>query len=286
MRKNEKVLFLYNYFILTIGVALMAFGFIFFQAPLNIITGGISGLGLVIAEFANMSPTIFVFIGNALMLALALVCRDRTLFIRSVYGSIIFPVFLSLFGAIAPEDYFLRRIENNQELLATFTASIVAGVGFGLVLRKGGTTGGTNIPQVLLNKNFKIPVSTAIYIIDGGIILLGLLAFGLETTLYGIIALFIIGQVTNHTVIYGHTRIAVHIITARPKEIKSEIYAQIKRGVTEIKVTGGYSNQEKEMLLTIIDRRRYYRLLKVVSSTDSDAFVFVTTAQEVTGFGF
>ncbi len=284
--KNEKVLLVYNYTILTFGVALMAFGFIYFQAPLNIITGGVSGLGLVISNFTNMSSTIFVFIGNGLMLLLAIVCKDRTLFIRSVYGSIIFPVFLSLFGAIAPADFFLRRIENNTELLATFSASIIVGIGFGLVLRKGGTTGGTNIPEVLINKNFKIPMSTAIYLIDGGIILLGLAAFGLETTLYGVIALFLIGQITNATVIYGHTRIAVHIITTKPHEVKKEIYSQIKRGVTEIKVTGGYTNQEKEMLLTIIDRRRYYRLLKLVNSMDPDSFVFVTTAQEVTGFGF
>ncbi len=284
--KNEKMMLVYNYSILTFGVALMAFGFIFFQAPLNIITGGVSGLGLVISNFTNMSATIFVFIGNALMLILAIVCKDRTLFIRSVYGSIVFPIFLSLFGALAPEDFFLRRIENNTELLATFSASIIVGIGFGLVLRKGGTTGGTNIPEVLINKRFKIPMSTAIYLIDGGIIVLGLLAFGLETTLYGVIALFLVGQITNATVIYGHTRIAVHIITTKPLEIKKEIYVQIKRGVTEIKVTGGYTNQEKEMLLTIIDRRRYYRLLKVVSSVDPDSFVFVTTAQEVTGFGF
>ncbi len=284
--KNEKVLFIYNYSILTFGVALMAFGFTYFQAPLNIITGGVSGLGLVISNFTNMSATIIVFIGNALMLLLAIVCKDRTLFIRSVYGSIIFPVFLSLFGTLAPNDFFLRRIENNVELLATFSASIIVGIGFGLVLRKGGTTGGTNIPEVLINKKFKIPMSTAIYLIDGGIILLGLIAFGLETTLYGVIALFLLGQITNATVIYGHTRIAVHIITAKPQDIKREIYGQIRRGVTEIKVTGGYTNQEKEMLLTIIDRRRYYRLLKVINSVDPDSFVFVTTAQEVTGFGF
>ncbi len=284
--KNEKVLFVYNYTILTFGVALMAFGFIYFQEPLNIITGGISGLGIVISDQTGMSANLFVVIGNGLMLLLAVVCRDRTLFIRSVYGSIAFPVFLYIFGALAPGDYFVNRIENNVELLATFCAAIFSGVGFGLVLRKGGTTGGTNIPQVLVNKNFKIPMSTAIYLIDGLIILAGLMAFGLETTLYGVIALFMIGQVTNQTVIYGHTRIAVHIITTKPKEIKNEVYNKIKRGVTEIKVTGGYTNQEKEMLLTIIDRRRYYRILKVVNQIDPDSFVFVTTAQEVTGFGF
>ncbi len=284
--KKEHILFIYNYAILTFGVALMAFGFTFFQEPLNIITGGISGLGIVIREYTGIQTSIVVAVGNAAMLLLAIVCKDRTLFIRSIYGSIIFPFFLYLFDAIAPNDYFISQIENNRELLATFTASIIVGIGFGLVLRKGGTTGGTNIPQVLLNKNFKIAVSTTIYLIDGFIILLGLMVFGLETTLYGILALFLLGQVTNHTVIYGHTRIAVHIITSKPQEVKTTIYNNIKRGVTQVKVTGGYTNQEKEMLLTIIDRRRYYKMLKVVNEIDSESFIFVTTAQEVTGFGF
>lgn len=267
---------------ITIGIIIMVSGFYFFLLPQDIVAGGVTGLGLVLNELFGFSISLTVFVFNALLLILALLILGFKVFTRSIYGSLVFPLVLFVFESWVPmldfqEDY----------VLAVLFGGGLLGLGFGLVLKYGGTSGGTDIPVKILNKKLKLSVSFSVYLIDGIIVFLGILAFlddkGLYGGLYALIAIFISGKVADMVVVGGNSKKAMQIITDKPKEIKDAIYESIVRGVTEIDIKGGYTNQSKTMLVTVITKREYYVIRNIIARIDDSAFVYVTPATEIHG---
>ncbi len=272
-----------QYVMITIGVVIMASGFYFFLIPADLVAGGVTGLALVINKIVNeVSISLFVLIMNLILLILGLFILGKRVFIKSIYGSLLFPAVLFLFEEFVPLiDY------NNDYIIVVVFGGALLGLGFGFVLKYGGTTGGTDIPVKIMNKKLKLPVSVSVYLIDGIVVLLGIIVFyedyGLNIGFYAIIAIYIAGNVADRVVVGSNSKKAVQIITDKPEEIKEAIYKTVIRGVTEVAIKGGYTREDKTMLVTVITRQEYYVIRNIIAMIDENAFVYVTPATEIHG---
>jgi uncharacterized membrane-anchored protein YitT (DUF2179 family) len=267
---------------ITLGITIMAAGFYFFLIPMNLVAGGVTGLGIVLVEWFDMNISIFVLIVNVILLFIGLMVLGKKIFLRSIYGSLYFPLILYLFERFVP----LLEL-NNDYVLASIFGGAGVGIGFGLMLKYGGTSGGTDIPVKIFYRKFKIPISTSVYIFDGIIVTLGIITFfpqnGISLGLYALIAIFISGKLADIVVVGGNTKKAMQIITSRPNAIKEAIYTSVSRGVSVVNIKGGYTGSDKTMLITVITKQEYYFIRNIIARLDEEAFVYVTPATEIHG---
>ena len=271
-----------QYIMITLGIFLMVSGFYFFLIPAEVVAGGVTGLGLVLNEAFGFSISITVLIANMLLLLFGLVVLGKKVFFRSIFGSLLFPAVLYIFERFIP----LFDLQGDMFISVIFGGALL-GVGFGVVLKYGGTSGGTDIPVKILNKKMNIPVSFSIYLIDGIIVALGIIVFfetsGILGGLYALITIYISGRVADVVVVGSNSKKAMQIITDHPDEIKDAIYKAIIRGVTEVSIKGGYTKEKKTMLVTVITRQEYYIIRNIIANIDENAFVYVTPATEIHG---
>ena len=214
-------------------------------------------------------------------------------FIKTVYSTLVFPVMIKLlnllYNLITPEGEVLI----SDPMLVILFSSLILGIGIGLVLRQGGTTGGTEVGQKILFKYMHIPFSVSLFLIDGVIILLGALLIKEEgqfmdfhMVLYAVIFAYISGLVMDQIVFSGFNSRAVNIISEKNDEIKQRILNDFERGVTEIKVVGGYTNNDKTKLVCLLSSNEFYKLKGIIHEIDPNAFFYVVRASEVSGEGF
>ncbi|HHX79466.1 MAG TPA: YitT family protein [Acholeplasmataceae bacterium] len=269
------------------GVAMASFAFSFFLSPKNIVIGGVSGIGIILKNLiSGYDPAFTILIINIFLLLLGLLLLGRDFFLKTAFGSILFPLFIGLF------EFIYARIkidvtELDMVLIVLFSA-LIMGVGLGIVVRNGGTTGGSEVIQKVFFRFFHMPYSVSLYIIDGLIITLGL-AVGisdLQTFLYAIVFTYLSGVVVDTIVFAGFNKRAVYIISAKHEEIKNVILHNFERGVTSIKVVGEYSKNERTLLLCVLPSIEYFRLRNIVEEIDKNAFFFAVRASEVRGEGF
>ncbi|MFH5881133.1 MAG: YitT family protein [Candidatus Izemoplasmataceae bacterium] len=271
-----------RYTMITWGIFLMVAGFYYFIAPFNLVIGGVSGVGLLFHDLLNIPISLVVFVLNLVLLFLGWIFLGWKSFYRSIYGSIAFPLILFILETFGP----LIELPNDYILAITFGGALM-GVGFGYVIKYGGTSGGTDIPIKILNKKLKLPLSVSIYAIDGVIILSGVIAFyatnGLSGGLYAILTMLIAGKVADYIVIGANRLTSVQIITDYPDTIKNLIFEQLQRGVTIVPIKGGFSNNLKTMLITVITKDEYYQIRNILAQIDPTAFVFTNPASEIQG---
>lgn len=278
----RQITYIERYVMISLGIILMAAGFYFFLIPLQLVAGGVTGLGIVLEHVFGFSISLLVLFMNMILLVLGLLVLGKKIFIRSIYGSLLFPAVLFLMERFLPLLDF-----DNDYLLGTVFGGAFVGIGFGLMLKYGGTSGGTDIPIKILYKKFGVPIGTSVYVFDGIIVSIGILAFynenGLVAGLYALISIFISGKLADTVVVGGQTKKAMQIITDEPEAIKQAIYDTISRGVTVMNIKGGYTNLDKTMLVTVITKQEYYRVRNIIARLDDTAFVYVTPASEIHG---
>lgn len=271
-----------RYSMIGFGIFLMVAGFYYFILPINLVIGGVSGVGLLFSHFFDISIALIVLVLNVLLLLMAWGFLGFKSFYRSIYGSILFPLFLFLLEQFSPVI-----IMPDDLLIMTIFGGFIIGFGFGYVVKYGGTSGGTDIPIRILNKRLKMPLSLSIYVIDGLIIISGVIVFyqihGIAYGLYALVAMVAAGKAADLVVVGTNTLKAVHIITDNPEPIKQAIFASIDRGVSMVKIQGGYSRLDKVMLLSVITRNEYYAVRNIVAELDPHAFVFASPATEIQG---
>lgn len=268
---------------INLGILLMALAYSFFLEPKNIVIGGVSGLAIIFKHLWNLDPAFVILVLNVALLLIGLFILGKDFFIKTIYGSLIFPLFVKLLSLLAQAINF----KLDDFFLIVAFSSILSGVGLGLVIKHGGTTGGTEIPQKILFKLFHMPFSVSLYILDGLVIAAGYIVYrNIEVILYALIYLAIVGLVMDAIIFSGFNKRAVYIISKKHDQIKERLLHDFDRGVTGIKVTGEYTNQEKKMLLCVLSSAEYYKLRTIIEEIDPNAFYFAVRASEVRGEGF
>lgn len=279
--------------IITFGNFLVAISFSFFLDPNNLVIGGATGLATIFKNLFEWDTAISVFIINGVLLLIGLIFLGKEFFFKTLYSSLILPIMISFGNFLHNLLVNEGEILVNDKALVIIFSSLIMGIGIGLVMRKGATTGGTEVPQKLLYKYCYIPYSVSLYLIDGVIVILGAIflreegqMIDINMMLYAIIFIYISGLVMDQIVFSGFNSRAVHIISSKSEIIKKRILEDFERGVTEVKVVGGYTQEEKTKLICILSSSEFYRLKAIINDVDPLAFFYVVRANEVSGEGF
>ena len=290
-KKNLKTYF-QKYFFMTIGVMLVAFSFSFFLDPYNLVIGGVGGIAIIFKPY--MDTSLMILIINIVLLLLALVLLGKESCINSIYGSLMFPAFTKVFNLIYEGlNGGANLVSDQNMLLVTIIGALIMGVGLGMVVKNGGTTGGTEIPQNIALKYWKMPFSLSLFLFDGSIVLLGFIfvrdASGhlqYEYLLYAIIFIYLSGIVMDQIVFRGFNKRAVSIISEKNEEIKEKILHDFNRGVTVVNAVGGYTGEKRTKLICVLTTSQFYKLKAIINEIDPHAFYYTVRANEVGGEGF
>jgi len=279
-----KLTFLRRYAYITLGVFIMVAGFYYFILPPGYVIGGVSGFGVLFGELLGLRVSLIVAILNVVLLLVGWYFLGFKSFTRSIYGSVLFPFFLFLLETFSP---FLPIPED--PLLYVIFGGAIIGIGFGILIKYGGTSGGTDIPIKILHRRLKLPLSVSLYLVDGAIIAAGVIAFfddpdrGIAMGLYAVLVMVISGKFADYVVAGSNTLRAVHIVTTMPDQIKDLIYEAIERGVSLVPAEGGYTKEKKTMIVSVITRNEYYIIRNIIAEKDPEAFVFTSPATEIQG---
>lgn len=286
--KNEKV---QSFLYILMGTALVAFSYSFFLSPNGLVIGGVSGIGVIFYEKQWLNDSLVMLIINGALLVVSLLLIGKEFFMKTVFASLAYPVFTFIFGVLYSllNKYFsVFDFTLLDPMLVTIFSSIIMGIGLAICLKHGASTGGTDTIQRLFYDKFKIPYSVTLYIVDGTIILLGffILQQKLDLLFYEIIFSVICGILMDSIIFSGFNSRAVYIISDKNEEIKESILKDFERGVTQIRVVGGYTNEEKSKLVCILSSSEFYKLKAIIHEVDPKAFFYVVRASEVSGEGF
>jgi len=292
-KKNFTKEHLKDWAIVTIGNLLVAFSFSFFLDPNNLVIGGTTGLATILRNVFEFDTAITLLVVNTGLLIAGFFLLEKEFFVKTIYSTIVFPVMTKgldiLYDLITPNGMTLI----SDPMLVIIFSALILGFGIGLVLRQGGSTGGTEVGQKILFKYMHIPFSVSLFLIDGVIILLGAIFIKEEgqimdfhMILYAVIFMYLSGLVMDRIVFSGFNSRAVNIISDKNEEIKQRILQDFERGVTEIKVVGGYTNNDKTKLVCLLSSSEFYKLKSIIHELDPNAFFYVVRASEVSGEGF
>lgn len=270
-----------EYGIITLGVLIITMSFEFFFFPNNIASGGVSGLALVLNKLFDLEPGIIMFICNAILFAIAFMFIGGNFGVKSMYAAFSLSGILSIIekiGAPAP-------LTTNLVLASIFGSALLA-LGSAFIFSQDASTGGTSITAKLLNKYCHMDMGKGILISDSIVILLAMYAFGIELGLFGLLSVYLTGNLIDKFINGAKSCKKVLIFTKKQQLVIDYITKDVDRGCTILKGQGGYSGEDSDVILTILDRREFLKLRKFMQENDPEAFITVSTANEVLGEGF
>ena len=263
------------------GNVFYAFVIRLFLLPGNLMTGGTTGIGLVVKHFTGASISGFVLAFNIVMLIVGVIFLGKKFALTTILSSFTYPIALE-----AANHIFADLVITDNPMLNTIFAGLGIGIGLGIVIRTGASTGGMDIPPLILNKYFRIPVSVSLNVFDILILLLQILYNPPERVLYGILLVIIYTTVLDKVLVMGNTKTEVKIISKQVEEIRQAILAQVDRGVTMLYGEGGYKQEQKQIVLSIVSNRELPQVEKLIRQIDPEAFMIISRVTEVRGRGF
>ena len=279
--RNVKEL-VWDYGIVIIGNFLLAAGVVLFILPNDVLTGGVAGIAVALFPIFHIPTDLMI---NALTIALVVLgalTLGKQFAIKTLLSTICYPVFISVLSS----SVHAIEITDNQ-LLASIYGGVLMGAGVGLVFRTGASTGGMDIPPLIVNKITKWPLPTLVLVTDGLTVLLGALVYGVEAALIGIISVWLSSYVIDKTMMFGGQATKnVMIISKHQEEILQVIYQDLGRGATILEAKGSYTSENRPVLMVCVSKKQYPLLSHEISRIDPEAFVIVMDANEVQGYGF
>ncbi len=252
-----------------------------FLLPANLVSGGATGIALAANHLTGVSVSGFLFLVNMSMLILGLIVLGKAFVATTLASTFLIPAALEVFDRLLG-DFVLT----DDILLCTLFAGLGVGVSLGIVIRTGASTGGMDIPPLILYKCFRIPVSVSLYAFDVCILLLQAPLQEAENILYGIVFVLLSAIALDKTMMIGTTQTEVKIMSGKSEEIREAILKQLDRGVTLLNAEGGYLHDKSQMIFSVISNRELFKLEKIVHGIDPASFMVVTRVSEVKGRGF
>lgn len=304
-----------DFLTINLGVFLMAMAYSILIDRNKLVIGGVGGIATILSNAITglkINSSFIILIINVLLLLIALIFVGKKFFLKTLYTSLIYPVYVFMFEkiilllqdvvpdlsltkeelAIKLSDIALGQNAANaimagSYLLVIIFGAVISGFGLGLALKKGASTGGVDIIQQILLDRFKIPFSISLLMIDGTIVTVAAIYFkDFFMILYGFLFIYLSGVVLDAIVFSGFNSRAVYIITSDPEAVKNKIYSVLERGVTEIYSRGGYRQEDKKMLVCVMSNNEFYKMKTLILEIDKRAFIFVARVSEVHGEGF
>lgn len=283
--KNKYRFIIRKYTTILLGSILMAISINVIYEPMGLVTGGVSGLAIVVKQLTeNLIPGgipiwLFAVLSNVLLFLIAAKLRGLRFLLSALFGTISFIIALILVPVydLKMDDY----------LLASIMGGVIGGIGIGLVFSVQASTGGTDLLANVIHASKKhISIPQILNFVDGFVILIGAVVFGIGNAMYAIIAVFITSKVSDGILEGLKFAKMAYIISDQYKEIADAIMNQIGRGVTGVGATGMYSNQDKKMLFCVVSRKEIVKIIEISQKIDAKSFVIISDVREVRGEGF
>ena len=261
-----------------LGSFLIAVAFNLFLLPNQIASGGVSGLSILGDEWLGLEPAYTQWAINIPLLIAGFLLIGKQYGIRSVLGSIVLPLFVYL-----TKDW---SIPTANPLLGSLYGGIGVGLGIGIVYRGRGSTGGMSILARIVQKYSGLSYSICVVIMDATLIIMAAFVLSLEQSLYALIGLYVTGKVIDAVEMgLGYSKVA-YIISNQIEPITKVILEDLDRGLTKLEAKGGYTDDQRTVLMVVVGQNEVPRLKTLIRSVDPSAFVIISNAHEVLGEGF
>lgn len=270
-----------KFLFIVFGNALLAIGGAAFVVPNGLISGGVTGIGLILQNFFHLPVDIGVMIAEVALFLLGAVVMGKAFAATIILSTVLYPTFFSLFGKIQ----FLTSLTDDK-LMAAIYAGLFTGAGIGLVIKVGGSTGGMDIPPIILNRWFGLSIPLMISVGDITLLLIQAIYSSSEQVLYGILFVLLTSLVMDKFLIMGQKQTQVMIVSPKYGQINQMIHEKIDRGSTLIHATTGLRKSEQPVVMTVISNRQLSALNNLVLEIDPQAFVVASEVNEVKGRGF
>ena len=264
-----------------LGNTVMAAAIVLFILPAGLITGGTAGLGIIMKHLTGMSLPVFSAIFNVTMFLLGLVCLGKTFAATTLVSTVLSPVMLAVMQYIVGDLVICEDV-----LLCVLFGGILVGVAIAMVVRAGSSTGGMDIPPLLLQKFAGIPVSRSLYAFDLFIIAGQTVLVAPDMLLYGVLMVLVYTVVIDKLMAQGDAQIQLQIVSEESDAIRRAILQDVDRGVTLLHGQTGYFQQETDVLFTIISPRERHRTEQLIRRIDPHAFIIISHVTRVSGGGF
>lgn len=263
------------------GNFLYAFTVKLFLLPAGLVTGGTTGMALTVNYLTGISISGFVLIFNVIMLLLGYKVLGKGFASTTLASTFLYPMALEIF------DRTLEGVTLTEDvLLCTIFSGLGIGAALGIVIRSGASTGGMDIPPLVLKQFFRIPVSISMYAFDVCILLSQAVFRKAENILYGIVLVMIYTIVLDKMLLMGTTRTEVRIISHKSGEIRDAILKELDRGVTMLEGESGYLHNRTQMIFSVISNRELPKVERIIRDIDPESFMVVSRVSEVKGRGF
>ncbi len=275
---KEKLKF---FFSIVVGNTLLAFAICAFVIPNDIMLGGSNGIALAIQHFLPLRLSIIAAGVNVALFALGWVFMGWKFAATSLLSTILYPMILAVFETLP-----LGTLFNENIVICALFCGVIFGLGIGMVVRVGGSTGGMDIPPCILNKYKGIPVGNSVMFFDILVVLIQVSIKGFDGLLLSILVIVVMSFTINRTVLIGDKKIQVLIISPAAQEIRKEILENINCGVTMLETEGGYKGTHQQAILTVVYSNKYTAIRDVALKYDQHAFIVASDVTNVNGKGY
>ena len=259
-----------------LGITIVAFSFNLFCVPDNLASTGIGGLSIVINNFIKIDTSLFVGVVNIFLVILSFIFLGKDDTYKTILGALIYPIMLKLTSYITG----LIDLSSVDLLIKAIIGGIINGVGLGMVFKTGYTTGGTDIIESILGKYLKISMDKAIIMVDGIVVVLTGLVFGVEHLIYAFVILIFQSIYSNQFMLGIKEDKILYINSRKNKEIRKFLSETYNYGITILKGRGGYSNRSNDILVVSVKSKFYLEIKEVILLIDNKAFITVCDSYE------
>ncbi|MDW0112744.1 YitT family protein [Sporosarcina saromensis] len=268
----------FDYVQIIIGATFVGLAFNIFLLPSRIAAGGISGVSTILYELFNYNPAVVQWIINIPLIVLGLLLAGKEFSVKTIVGTFFVPFVIFLTHDI--------NLSVDNPLLSSIYGGIMLGIGLGIVYRGNGSTGGTALIAQLLKKYTGISSGFSQLIVDGIVVVTSAFVFNFELALYALMAIYVTSKVIDFVQLQTSPTKLVLIITEHEDKIQAVIQNEIDRGLTKVKSTGGFSNNDKTMIFCVVEQSEAVYLKKLLQTAEPSAFVIFLNASEILGTGF
>lgn len=267
-----------EYFYILFGAALVALSYNVFFLPARLAAGGISGISTILYELYGITPAFIQLVINIPIFVIGWFAIGKDFSWKTLFGTLLVPVII----------YVTKEIPFTvtNPFLAALYGGIMLGVGLGIVYKGNGSTGGTAAVAQIVKKFTGISSGYSQLIVDGFVVIASLIVFNLELTLFALMSIYICSKAIDFVQLRTATNKLIMIITDQEEKVQTIINDNIDRGLTKVRSIGGYTNEEKTMLLCVTEQQEAVQLRKVLQEEIPDSFVVFIDASEIMGRGF
>lgn len=261
------------------GVLIYAIAFSIFFSPRNIVTGGSTGLSLIIYDLFGIDTSITVFIFSFIFLVIGYFALGKTNTVKTLFGVILLPIFME-FSAIFKD---LIGLGDCSMFLIVFFGGLLMGLGNGMILRSGFSCGGFQTLYQILYKYFGISIGKSTLWINGVLIFISGFFFEFSTSLYAVIGLYVSSVIAEKVMLESSITKTFYIVTEKEKEISQYLVRNLGYGATVMNAKGGYSNDNKKIIMCAVPTRQYYQTKEFIQEIDKNVFFLIIDTYEIYG---